>query len=300
MRMDHTTLREAIFAGERNASVLSHLEMCPTCASLAEELDRVDRMAASLIVPPPSLGVQRRILDHVLVDYDRHSSTREAIFAGDRDASVLAHLETCPDCASLAEELERVDRVAASLIVPPPSPGVQRRILDRVLRHYDRHSSMQGTIVAGDKDPARRAREIGVSPGFHEDLHELSDEVVRSAVGTWLSLVDETMHPAHQSGDVWSCPFEAEDRWHCLLVGIGWRGNVQYLVALRVVIACDAVPAREIEEAQAEWDGWGPALRRDMMGGETRPRGPDRPVSLPLGPAFRSPGPSQADVTGAP
>jgi hypothetical protein len=106
-----------------------------------------------------------------------------------------------------------------------------------------------------------------VSPGFHQALHELSDEVACSALGTWSSLVEETMHPAHHSGDVWSCLFEADDRWNCLLVGIGQHGNTRYLVALRVVVdASDTVPALEIEEAQAEWDGWRSARTRDILG----------------------------------
>jgi hypothetical protein len=97
-----------------------------------------------------------------------------------------------------------------------------------------------------------------VSPGFDEALPRLSDEVARSALGIWLSLCDDLFRPAYEYGNVWSHPFEAEDRWHCLLVGIGERGSVLYLVALRVVVGCERAPTVDIVEAQDAWRLWRP------------------------------------------
>jgi hypothetical protein len=98
-----------------------------------------------------------------------------------------------------------------------------------------------------------------VSPGFDQALRRLSDEVARSALGIWLSLCDELFPPEYETGNVWSHPFEADNQRHCLLVGIGERGHIRYLVALRVVVGCERAPAVDIEEAQDEWTFWRPA-----------------------------------------
>jgi CRP/FNR family transcriptional regulator, cyclic AMP receptor protein len=153
----HRVACEALFAGDSDASVRAHLEMCTDCTSLAEELDRVDLLTGSLVVPPPSAGLKERVLDHVLVHYDRHTATREVILAGDSDASVCAHLEVCKDCTSLTEELDRVDLLTGSLIVPPPSAGLKERIRSSVLRDYDRHRAAREAIFAGDSDASVRA-----------------------------------------------------------------------------------------------------------------------------------------------
>jgi hypothetical protein len=97
-----------------------------------------------------------------------------------------------------------------------------------------------------------------VSPGFDEALPRLSNEIARSALGNWLSLCEGLFLPAHESGNVWSHAFEAEDRRHCLLVGIGERGSDVYLVALRVVVGYEKAATDDIEEAEHQWRCWDP------------------------------------------
>jgi hypothetical protein len=156
MNMEHEALREAILAGDSDAMVLAHLEVCDECASLAKEIEKVDLLGGSLVVPPPSAGLQERVLGDVLAHYERHRSVREAVTAGDRDATVLAHLEVCSDCTSLAEEMDKVDELAASLVVPPPSAGLQERVLQHVLAHFDRHAAVREAIFAGISDASVR------------------------------------------------------------------------------------------------------------------------------------------------
>src|ERR1700730_7110514 len=69
---------------------------------------------------------------------ESHVDVREALFAGDEaGASVLAHLEVCADCARLVEEVDRVEDLTGSVVVPPPSAGLQEWALDTILGDYD-------------------------------------------------------------------------------------------------------------------------------------------------------------------
>jgi hypothetical protein len=147
----HFEVREALLAGDENGvSLLAHLQVCADCAHLAEEVDRLEELTGSVVVPPPSAGLKAQVLGSVLAHYDRHVAAREAIVAGEKDASVLTHLEVCEDCARLAEEVDRIDELGGSVIVPPPSAGLKAQILGSLLAHYDRHIEVREALFAGE------------------------------------------------------------------------------------------------------------------------------------------------------
>jgi predicted anti-sigma-YlaC factor YlaD len=60
-----------------------------------------------------------------------HDECQQALAEGWTDhPAVRAHLATCTACVEFADTLAEVDRLLASIVAPPPPPG----LVDRVMR----------------------------------------------------------------------------------------------------------------------------------------------------------------------
>src|SRR5580704_13901570 len=164
MTLDHADLREALLAAEISREVSTHLERCPDCASLARDLQAIDALAPSLeaeLALPPGLieKTLARIADNrdARTPYVDHVDVREALLAAETSRAVSAHLEHCPDCASLALDLQAIDALAPSLeaeLVLPP--GLIEKTLARIADNRDALLPQFGTATVRALSPPRR------------------------------------------------------------------------------------------------------------------------------------------------
>jgi hypothetical protein len=96
------------------------------------------------------------------------------VLPGDRRAALLAHLEECPACRDLLDELsETADALLSAAPVATPPAGFEDRVLER----------MQGPRVGGDVGGGRGARTAGPAPARLRLLAVAAAAAVLLAVG---------------------------------------------------------------------------------------------------------------------